>query len=348
MTYTVVVNVALGAATLACRRRPELLLLGPGIAPVTALSLLALGQLSGTSAFFATAQGLAWWLFLHVPLGLLACSRSGSVLQGRVAAVAAVGLASLGAWSSLVEPFRLGVSHVAVPCDSGRMRIALLTDIQTDDVGDYERRVFETLRAEAPDLVLFAGDYVQVPDNAAYVAQTAALAAAIGPLHPPLGAWAVRGDVDGEHWEQGFADTGVHVVRDSTTFALQQADGRPFWLTALATPDSRSMDPPVPSEPGLHIVFGHAPDFVLSPVVARSAPQLVLAGHTHGGQIQVPGFGPLLTLTKVPRAWASGVTPMDWGGTLVVSRGIGMERLEAPRVRFWCAPEIVVLDLGPS
>ena len=74
-----------------------------------------------------------------------------------------------------------------------------------------------------------------------------------------------------------------------------------------------------------------------------------MAGHTHGGQVQVPGFGPVVTFSRVPAEWADGVTSLSGGRTLVVSRGIGMERSYAPRLRFFCRPEIVVIDLeGPT
>ena len=53
-------------------------------------------------------------------------------------------------------------------------------------------------------------------------------------------------------------------------------------------------------------------------------------------------------LAIVPRAWASGVTAIDADTTLIVSRGIGMERADAPRMRFLCRPELVIVDLVPE
>ena len=92
-----------------------------------------------------------------------------------------------------------------------------------------------------------------------------------------------------------------------------------------------------------HIVFGHAPDFALGDVGA----DLMIAGHTHGGQVQLPLIGPLITLSRVPRSWASGVTRFDDGRILIVSRGVGMERSGALRLRFLCRPELVVIHLRP-
>ena len=92
-------------------------------------------------------------------------------------------------------------------------------------------------------------------------------------------------------------------------------------------------------------MLGHAPDFALSP---RVEGDLLLAGHTHGGQVQLPLYGPPLTFSKVPRAWADGVTDLGDGRTLVVSRGVGLERRTAPALRFLCRPEIVILELAPA
>ena len=73
-----------------------------------------------------------------------------------------------------------------------------------------------------------------------------------------------------------------------------------------------------------------------------------MAGHTHGGQVRLPLIGPLKTSAKIPRHWAAGLTDIGGGRRLVVSRGIGMERLWAPRLRFLCRPELVILDVVPE
>jgi predicted MPP superfamily phosphohydrolase len=50
----------------------------------------------------------------------------------------------------------------------------------------------------------------------------------------------------------------------------------------------------------------------------------------------------------VPRSWAAGVTRLVNGATLIVSRGVGMERGSAPRLRFLCRPELVIIEVLPS
>ena len=99
---------------------------------------------------------------------------------------------------------------------------------------------------------------------------------------------------------------------------------------------------------GFTILMGHAPDYARR--LMRDGcelPMLCVAGHTHGGQIVIPGFGPVLTLSRVPRRYASGFHQLG-KGWLSVSRGIGHERGLAPRIRLACRPELVVIELRPA
>jgi hypothetical protein len=75
----------------------------------------------------------------------------------------------------------------------------------------------------------------------------------------------------------------------------------------------------------------------------RSEIDLVIAGHTHGGQISLPLFGPPVTLSEAPRHVAAGGLHELGGRPIYVSRGVGLERGEAPRVRLGARPEISLL-----
>jgi uncharacterized protein len=80
-----------------------------------------------------------------------------------------------------------------------------------------------------------------------------------------------------------------------------------------------------------------------------SRADLLLAGDTHGGQIRLPGIGPLLRI----RRWSgdfvhTGLHELPGGLRMYVSQGVGMEGGSVPRVRFLVPPEIAVLDLVPQ
>lgn len=292
-----------------------------------------------------TATLAAWLLFVYGPVlwGALAVAwwrKSRPIALGSAAlALITIGV---GADAFVVEPAWCEINHYTIPSDrlESPVRIVLLADIQTEDVRDYERRVLERARDSEPDLVLFAGDYVQ----GRTLEQSEALAGELGELlgqvgiDAPLGVYAVAGDMEHYSWDRIFEHTTAVRITESTTF-----DTGPLAVTGLSLLDSRSPAPPIPQRDRFHVVVGHAPDFALADPPA----DLLLAGHVHGGQVRLPGIGPLVTFSQVPRAWAVGLTELPAGNHLLVSRGIGTEEQDAPRLRFLCRPELVIIDVVP-
>ena len=67
---------------------------------------------------------------------------------------------------------------------------------------------------------------------------------------------------------------------------------------------------------------------------------LLIAGHTHGGQVRLPLIGAIMTLSRIPRRWAAGLTDLPGGGRLLVSRGTGMERGNGDPAAFPLSPRV--------
>jgi predicted MPP superfamily phosphohydrolase len=297
---------------------------------------------------FAAMRMVAYGLFLHLPVVLGAWAwleRRKQPRLSRVLAVLAAGVVAVAVDAFFIEPTALEVNEVTVAVVGlpAPLTVAVLADIQTEAPGAYERRAIEAALAVKPDLVLMPGDYVHAEGDAAYAEGMAAFGALVKQvgLRAPLGVYAVPGNVDNvDHWPEMFA--GSEVI---TTTVTQTFHPRPdVHVTALTLEDSFDTRLKVPPQPGLHIVVGHGPDFALGEVQA----DLLVGGHTHGGQVRLPFYGPLLTLSALPRAWASGVTRLGGGRTLVVSRGVGLERGLAPRLRFRCPPEVVIVRVVPA
>ena len=74
---------------------------------------------------------------------------------------------------------------------------------------------------------------------------------------------------------------------------------------------------------------------------------ILVAGHTHGGQVPLSWYGPIMTLSGGPRPWVAGLIRLAGYRRVVVVRGIGMERGHDPRIRFNCRPELVAIELRP-
>lgn len=288
---------------------------------------------------------MAWCIFLHVPLFLLtfgALAFRSHKHRTLVALLIALLILTICVDAFLIEPHWLEVTHVTLTSDKlgQSIRVAVLADIQTDAPGEYEARVFARVKAERPDLILFLGDYIQTAteDFAPGVKKLNTLLRNAN-FHPSLGMFAIQGNKDSDLWTDIFSNLNVTCLDQTTT-----TDIGPMILTGLSLAQSFQADVNLQPQENFHLVLGHCPDYALGQPHA----DLMLAGHTHGGQIQLPGLGPLLTYSKVPRTWASGLTQIAPRQHLYVSRGIGMERGHAPRLRFLCRPELLIVTLAPA
>lgn len=94
--------------------------------------------------------------------------------------------------------------------------------------------------------------------------------------------------------------------------------------------------------PGFRLAVAHSPD--VAPSLAALGYDLIVCGHTHGGQVCLPGYGALVTNCDLPRSMASGLHRLD-GAWLHVSAGLGTS-MYAP-YRLACRPEVCLLELVP-
>ena len=242
-----------------------------------------------------------------------------------------------------IEPHSLIVSRVNMKSAKLKepLKIVVFSDFQADEISDYEKNAIDLSLAEKPDILLLPGDYIQT-DN---VEKRKELYSELNKLLKEknfaarFGIYAVNGNVDERDWPKIFEGSYVTCATKLSSF-----ENESFVITCLNLEESFGANIHIPVKNKFHIVLGHAPDFAL----ANPDADLLIAGHTHGGQVRIPFLGPIFTLSKVPSGWASGVTDIDADTKLIVSRGIGMERGNAPPIRFFCKPEIVVVTVMPE
>lgn len=298
-------------------------------------------------------------IFFHWPIVLLARAYLNRDHKRKLATdlVLAGLLIGVYVYAYHIEPKRLEVTHYEFTHEKlagleRPIKIAQIADLQTDEIGDYEKDALKKIAAENPDLVVFLGDYFHVWNKQDYLAMIPEFKAALDEagLDPPLGMYGVGGDVDDRWWLEICDATGMIPLENRTE--VVELPGTKINLTGFLLGTSRSSEPKWLGASGkgrdpeaLDVYMGHAPDYAIA-LKKRGQPFLALAGHTHGGQVQIPFVGPILTLTNVPRKYADDFLPFG-SGTLSVARGIGLERIDAPQLRFNCRPEMRFVTLTP-
>ncbi|HEY8546798.1 MAG TPA: metallophosphoesterase, partial [Acidimicrobiales bacterium] len=263
--------------------------------------------------------------------------------------------APVGWYATHVAPHRLRVDRVAVPVDPARtgddpVRIGVLTDLQTDDPGSYEHDAVDRLLAEEPDLVLLPGDLFQ-GSRQALDRHLDDMRALLGRITAPHGVYLVRGDVD---WfdaaDRLVEGTGITILDDEAV-DVTVGDRRlriGGHRLAYRTPEAAALRDELhtaPEDGTIRILLAHRPDAALH-LPPDSRVDLVVAGHTHGGQIAVPGFGPLVTMSDVPRDVAAGGLHELAGNPIYVGTGVGLERGQAPQVRLFTRPSVGILHIA--
>jgi len=330
---------------------------------VRAASLVALVSLLEVALFWrhalswAGAVHLAWLDLVFVlpsaAIAVLAVRRDRrEVSRGarRAAWLALVAL-PLGAWARYVEPHRLQVEHATVPLAAARagsspVTVGVLSDLQMLRVGDYERLAVRTLMEHQPDLILLPGD-VFGGTGAAFHEQLPDIRQLLSLLSAPGGVWIVPGDCDGhEGFDTLTLGTDARVLHDDEVYVqVRDRSIRLLGLEHFRQPGARLRAfEELPGQDDVRILLCHRPD-VVEALRPDSRVDLVVAGHTHGGQVALPGFGPLYISSPLPLAvGAGGLHSLD-GRRVYVSRGVGMEGGQAPRIRFLVPPEVSLLTL---
>jgi predicted MPP superfamily phosphohydrolase len=229
-------------------------------------------------------------------------------------------------------------------------RIAQISDIHFDEFTEpfFVRRVVERVNSLAPDLVLLTGDYISNSPLPRRFAEQAMHQCAdiLRDLACPQ-RFAVMGNHDfllGVPIVQSIlAKAGIPLLVDQHV-PIERAGDR-LWLCGVNDPVSQVPDlvRAVPAKPdGPVLLMSHGPDYA-DDVVAHPRGQLVdlmLAGHSHGGQVRLPLLGPIV-LPKGGRKYVTGLYRFN-RLQLYVNRGIGTVGIP---FRLNCPPEITLFTL---
>lgn len=273
-------------------------------------------------------------------------------IAGRAIAIiiALLGLAGMiVAWRArFVAPFRIQLTHVIMPLPRRHAHLHGLTIAFVSDThigphfrtGDL-RPTITALRNARPDILLLGGDYVSESprfiDPSVDALRDMAITA-------KLGTWAIYGNHDvantRERIEEAMSRAAIPMLANESVEIC--TDKGPIWVAGiddaiLGNPDLNAAFRGIPGD-GAVIALWHEPD--RAEQLVPFDPIFMVAGHSHGGQVRLPGIGPLAA-PKLGKRYVRGRYDID-GMPLYVSSGVGMYR---PPIRLACPPEVVLITL---
>jgi predicted MPP superfamily phosphohydrolase len=273
----------------------------------------------------------------------------------RIALLGLASAAGLALWAFVLEPAslrsattRLELARWPAPCDG--LRVAVLADLHVGSPFNgltKLERIVELTAGERPDLILIAGDLVVTGVLGGRFVAPETLAPLLGRLQAPAGVFAVLGNhdwwLDGARVRAALEAAGIRVLEDAS-IPLRHGECA-FWLAGIGDwletrHDVAATLERVPESDAV-LAFTHNPD--LFPRIPLRV-SLTIAGHTHGGQVYLPGLGRLVVPSRYGERFAIGHV-RESGRDLFVSAGLGTSILP---VRFLVPPEVSLLELRAS
>lgn len=254
--------------------------------------------------------------------------------------------AALG-YAVLVEPRWLQRRHVSIhiaslPQALEGLRVGVLSDLHVQRGRDpgVVRRAVAAMGAARPDLVAVTGDFAE--DEAGLEAVLDALM----PLAAPLGVFAVPGNHDYksgiDRWHRAVARR--KALTDLTNrYVMREHHGTRVCVGGVddfTHGEPRLVLPPPPTR-DLTVVLAHSPDQAEHCRRSYDAVDLIVSGHTHGGQVRLPFIGAPVNSAEHAELYEEGLRRRPWT-QVYTSRGVGTSGFP---IRFLARPEVSVLDL---
>jgi hypothetical protein len=253
-------------------------------------------------------------------------------------------------WGIGIEPGRVRVSEpvmalAGIPSSWPTLKIAVLSDLHIGaphiDIAKLEQ-IVATVNSRKPDIVLLLGDFMpgvyfstEIPPED--------FAPVLGKLDPKYGIAAILGEHDMRGDTRALLaalkKAGIPVLVNKS-IRIELAKKRKIWIAGLAStgPDYAKAVAKVPKKAPVLALVHNPAAFSAIPLNVTG----VFAGHTHGGQIDIPEYGPVLVPGDTPRRYARGIIKED-AKVMFVTSGIGTG---AYPIRVNMPPEIAMVTIG--
>ena len=252
--------------------------------------------------------------------------------------------ASIALYAFFIEPYWLEVRNVEITTDKVKTEFTVvqISDLHCDTKVRNEVKLVQLINQMAPDIIVFTGDAINTREATPLFKQV------LSQLNARLGKVAVRGNWDVWFWsdEDLFGGTGfIELNGDKKVFTKT---GEKIAVIGFS-PEHQTKFPETMNNlsPGIYnILLYHYPG--INEEIENAPIDLFLSGHTHGGQVALPFYGAIITLSKYGKKYEAGLYKLNNEKFLYVNRGIGMEGGIAPRVRFFARPEITIFHIKPK
>lgn len=254
-------------------------------------------------------------------------------------------------YSFYIEPFRLTIDTLSLESSlSQEVRIVQVSDIQISrhyTTEDFEK-VVQAVNHQQPDILLFTGDLYE---NYASYRDDKELISLLSQMDAKYGKFAIWGNRDYgggavRKYESILAQSGFTLLTNASV-SIPVSDTDTVFLAGLddallGQPDIAPILEQLPKEENTYtILMTHEPD--TAEQYAQMGFDLIVSGHSHGGQVKIPFF-PTMT-THLGKRYIDGLYPLNDQTQLYVNSGIGTSRIP---VRFRVPPEITLLLLNQA
>jgi len=265
-------------------------------------------------------------------------------------------------WGSFVEPRILVINRQEIDLEKIEkpIKIALVADIHLGPYkkADWVEKIIAKIKIEKPDIVFIAGDHIY---NSEYKAEEIDYLEPLKNLTKEIPTYAIQGNheygigdgssnyknpIINAHWSKEIKtkmeSLGVHYMTNE--LEKLNINGQEFYLfggdSILA--DKLKFDSLTDRDENLAtIAMIHNPIYLFTTDYPRI--NLTLSGHTHGGQIRLPIFGPIGRVDSlIPANFYEGLNQLQNGDKIFVTSGAGES---GPRARLFNPPEIVILTI---
>ena len=242
-------------------------------------------------------------------------------------------------WSFLIEPNLITIKKLTLKSEDIKgLRIVFVSDFHLNKMSELRlKRIVDKINKQNPDIVFSGGDY-SIGHNPKISMNMQTVAKNLSKIQAKYGFYTVFGNHDynkhSNYVKDSFKKYNINILENSNYHILH--NNKSLFVAGISDMQTTyySLDKALVGTKPPIILISHSPDITPS---ARGKVNLILSGHTHGGQVRVPLYGGIIVPSKYGKRYESGFVE----NLVYINRGLGTSILP---IRFNCPPEITVID----